>query len=126
MAVKVVDASAVAAILFGEPEGQAVAARLMGGRLLAPALLAFEVANIALKKMRRHPDHRDALIAAHVLLDRMGIDVVDVDLADVLLLAERSGLTVYDAAYLWLARRMGAELVTLDRELQAAFIGPAT
>ena len=32
-------------------------------------------------------------------------------------LAERHGLTVYDAAYLELALRMGAMLASLDREL---------
>jgi predicted nucleic acid-binding protein len=32
----------------------------------------------------------------------------------------RTGLTAYDAAYLWLARHLDAELVTLDTELQRA------
>ena len=40
--------------------------------------------------------------------------------AQLLGLAERIGLTAYDASYLWLARRTGAELVTLDRRLAAA------
>jgi len=35
-------------------------------------------------------------------------------------LALETGLTVYDASYLWLARRLGAELVTLDKALDAA------
>ncbi|HZT90151.1 MAG TPA: type II toxin-antitoxin system VapC family toxin [Stellaceae bacterium] len=35
-------------------------------------------------------------------------------------LAEAAGLTAYDASYLWLARALGAELVTLDRKLAAA------
>ena len=34
-------------------------------------------------------------------------------------------LTVYDASYLWLARHMQADLVTLDRELAAAARGQA-
>ena len=62
MAVKVVDASAVAALLFGEPEADAVAAA--------------------------------------------------------------TGLTSYDASYLWVARRLGAELVTLDRQLEKAAAAP--
>jgi uncharacterized protein with PIN domain len=44
--VKVVDASALAALLFGEPEGEAVAAQLDGARLVAPCLLGFELANV--------------------------------------------------------------------------------
>jgi predicted nucleic acid-binding protein len=120
MAGKVVDASALGALLFGEPEGPAVAGRLQNGGLIAPALLPFEVANVCLKKMRRHPNRRDALVSAFEMLDRMALDIVEVDHGAVLRLAERVGLTAYDASYLWLARRTGSELVTLDRQLEAA------
>jgi predicted nucleic acid-binding protein len=119
MAVKVVDAPALGALLFGEPDGAAVAERLRGAGLIAPALLPFEVANVCVKKMRRHPDQRDALMVAFGMLDRMEVAVVQVDHGAALVLAERSGLTAYDASYLWLARRMSAELVTLDRQLAA-------
>jgi predicted nucleic acid-binding protein len=120
MAVKVVDASALGALLFGEPDGAAVADRLRGTELIAPALLSFEVANVCLKKMRRHPEQRDALMLAFGMLDRMEIGVVEIDRGEALILAERSGLTAYDASYLWLARRTRSELVTLDRRLDAA------
>jgi predicted nucleic acid-binding protein len=36
---------------------------------------------------------------------------------EVVELAEKSHLTVYDAAYLWLAQESGVELVTLDKTL---------
>jgi predicted nucleic acid-binding protein len=39
-------------------------------------------------------------------------------------LAVQSGLSAYDASYLWLARHHDAELVTLDKKLQAAFASP--
>jgi predicted nucleic acid-binding protein len=39
MTAKVVDASALAALLFGEAEGAAVVERLRGADLIAPALL---------------------------------------------------------------------------------------
>jgi predicted nucleic acid-binding protein len=103
MAVKVVDASALGALLFGEPDGPAVAERLREARLIAPALLPFEVANTCIKKMRRHSDQRDALIAAFRMLDRMEIGIVDVDQEEAIVLAARSGLSAYDAIFLWLA-----------------------
>ncbi len=118
MTVKVVDASALAALLFGEPEAEAVAARLEGSRLLAPALLGYEIASVCLKKLRRDPRRRDALLAAFALYARMSIEIVEVDHADTLRLAEVVGLTIYDAAYLWLAQKLAAELVTLDKRLQ--------
>jgi predicted nucleic acid-binding protein len=107
-------------LLFGEPEGVAIAGRLGEAGLIAPALLHFEVANVCLKKMRRHPEQRDALVTAFGLLEQMEVGIAEVDHGEVLGLAERIGLTAYDASYLWLARRTGAELVTLDRRLEAA------
>lgn len=118
--VKVVDASALAALLFGEPEAEAVAARLDGARLVAPSLLAFEPANVCLVKCRRHPDQREALLAGFRLRDRLGVEEIAVDHAGVLDLADQTSLTAYDASYLWLARRLGAQLVTLDAELGRA------
>lgn len=118
--IKVVDASAVAAILFGEPEGAEIASRLNGARLMAPILLTFEVASVCLKKMRRHPVQRVTLVSGYHLLFRMDITFNDVDLAETIPLAESHGLTVYDASYLWLARKLNAELVTLDRQLAEA------
>jgi predicted nucleic acid-binding protein len=120
MTVKVVDASALAALLFGEPEAEAVAVRLEGSSLFAPALLGYEIASVCLKKLRRDPKRRDALLAAFALYARMPIEIVGVDHADTLQLAEAFGLTIYDAAYLWLAQKLPAELVTLDKRLQTA------
>jgi predicted nucleic acid-binding protein len=70
--------------------------------------------------MRRHPDQRDALMAAFGMLERMEAGIVEVDQGDVLVLAQRVGLTAYDASYLWLARATSSELVTLDGRLAAA------
>lgn len=120
MVIKVVDASAVAALLFGEPEGEFVAQQLSDARLVAPALLSFELANICLVKSRRHPDQRQGLAVAFRLRDRLGVEEVTVDHDGVLELAAATGLTAYDASYLWLARRLRAELVTLDRQLAEA------
>jgi predicted nucleic acid-binding protein len=120
MAVKIVDASALAALLFGEPEADAVAIRLEEASLVAPALLSFEIASVCLKKLRRYPEQRYALLAAFAIYDRMQIEIAEVDHANIVELAEASGLSSYDAAYLWLSQIMGAELVTLDKRLQTA------
>jgi predicted nucleic acid-binding protein len=104
MTLKVVDASAPAALLFGEPETEAVAVRLEGSSLFAPALLGYEIASVCLKKLRRNPKLRDAMLAAFALYALMPIEIVDIEHADALQLAEVVGLTICDAAYLWLAR----------------------
>ena len=120
MDVKVVDASAIAALLFGEPEADDVTKRLGDARLVAPALLAFELANVCLLKCRRHANQRDSLRKAFHLRHRLGVEEVTVDHDEILDLAAETGLTAYDASYLWIARQFQAELVTLDRQLAAA------
>jgi len=117
MVVKVLDASAFAALLFGEPEAELVAERLRASRLVAPALLPFEVASVCLKKIQRHPDMRERLLAAYALRASAPVEEVEVSLEDVLALAEKHRLTCYDASYLWLALQLKAELVTLDERL---------
>jgi predicted nucleic acid-binding protein len=121
MAVKVVDASALAAILFAEPEADQVADRLEDAALAAPALLDYEITSVCLGKLRRHPERRDAILAGYAHFRDLDIAPVDVELQEVLALAEKSALTVYDACYLWLAGSLGAELVTLDRPLLAVW-----
>ena len=114
-ATKVVDASAIAALLYGEPEGQRIADAIGGHRLMAPALLPFELANVCWKKCKRDSSNRFALVSAFALLDRLMIEMHRVDFDAVLSLALDSGLTTYDASYLWLSRKLSLELVTLDR-----------
>jgi predicted nucleic acid-binding protein len=119
---KIIDTSALAALLFGEPEGDEAAARLVDCELAAPPLLQFELANVCLIKCRRYPEQRDRLLAAFDLRKRLGIRAVEVNHGEVVLLAERTGLTAYDASYLWLARVLDAEIVTFDRKLQQAAV----
>lgn len=114
---KVIDASALAALLFGEPQAEHIADRLGQSPLIAPTLLAFEIASVCLQKLRRYPSRRDSVLAAHALSRQMGIRAVTVNFDDVVSLAEETSLTVYDASYLWLAQTLDAELVTLDAAL---------
>jgi predicted nucleic acid-binding protein len=117
---KVVDASAVVALLFNEVTREGIVPQLRNATLRAPNLIGFEVANACLKKIRAAPAERQALIEAFSLLDALSISLESVDLDAAILLAERTKLTLYDASYLWLARELSAELVTLDDKLAHA------
>lgn len=117
MPVKVVDVSALAAILFDEPEQRHVAEQIRGADLIAPTLIGYELASVCLKKLRRYPQQRDALIASLALAERMDIQQVKIDPIETTVLADETGVTAYDAAYLWLALAHGAPLVTLDQKL---------
>ena len=120
MAVKVVDASALGALVFGEPEAETVAKQLSTSTLVAPQLLWFELASIAFKKAAKHSGLVDQIREAFRMAERLAIEILAVDHLDVIDLAAQARLTTYDASYLWLARKTGGELVTLDKRLSKA------
>ena len=116
-----VDASAFAAIAFQEPEGARIAAALDGAEVFAPSLLKFELASVARKKIRARPGEASRVITALTFaLEAPNITWCDVDPSDVVLTSHLTGLTTYDASYLWLAGSIGADLVTLDQRLAGA------
>ncbi len=121
MPVKVVDASAIGALLFGEPEASFISAALKNTKMVSPSLISLEVTNICLKKIRRHFPQQDLIRNAFRLFFHMDIEKLDVDCSSVLFLAEQTGLTGYDASYLWVAQKLGADLLTLDKTLENAF-----
>jgi predicted nucleic acid-binding protein len=107
----------MAALLFGEPKAEEVAEVLEGAHLAAPALLRFEMASVCLKKIVAHPELETRLMSAFELLTRFAIDTVQVDHRETVTLAMATGLTTYDASYLWLAKELKGELITLDEKL---------
>jgi predicted nucleic acid-binding protein len=115
----VVDASALAALVFQEPGAASIRERLDGATLFAPSLLRYELTNVAWKKARRQPGDAVRILGAlAVALDRdWGLVWRDVHAADVVMIAVATGLTTYDASYLWLAGSLGADLVTLDAKV---------
>jgi predicted nucleic acid-binding protein len=118
----VVDASALAALVFQEPNAEIIAKRLNGASLAAPSLLRFELANVACKKMRVHPAGAVKIVECLIEGLEIGRRIAwhEVDHSGVVLIAQETGLSTYDASYLWLAGWLGADLVTLDTRLANA------
>ena len=123
MSLFVIDASALAAVLFGEPRSREVEERLRGAVMVAPTLLPYELGNTCLKKIAQDPDRRPQLREALSYYSRLQIDEVEIPPWEVVPLAEAAKLSFYDASYLWLSRSLGAPLVTLDRKLEDAASG---
>ena len=113
----VVDASAVGAMLFNEPEGATIRAHIRDETLVAPELIDYELANICVKRMRRYSDEAAETLALLEGLHHVPIARVRVPAGQVAELAAQTNLSAYDAAYLWLALSRDAELVTLDQRL---------
>lgn len=126
----VVDASVTLGWLFADERTPAVDAlldRVAEDGAVVPGLWALEVANAlqtALRRGRIDAGFRDQALA---LLSRLCI-AVDGETAsrawgDTQSLADRFGLTLYDAAYLELAMRKGLPLATTDQQLRDAAVG---
>jgi predicted nucleic acid-binding protein len=116
----VTDASLIATALFGE-KGRAEALALLRGRTLhAPHLLDYEIASVGLKKLRREKISPEIVAAALQAYVRLPIERHAVNAETIAVIAERYGLTAYDAAYLHIAEQLTAPLATFDDRLAAA------
>ncbi len=98
MPVKVVDASAIGALLFGEPKAEEIVDAMGDAPLAAPALLWFEVASICLKKVNAHKNKTEDLLSAFNMMDQLPIQGVEVEHQKVVQMARKLGLTTYDAS----------------------------
>jgi predicted nucleic acid-binding protein len=116
---KVIDASALAALAFAEPGADLVLDAIDGHRIHAPTLLSFELMNVAWKRLKKSPSSASMFFESLEDTQNFGIQFRGVDHRAVVELAVETGLTAYDASYLWLSRHLNAPLVTLDRKLAA-------
>ena len=122
----VVDASVVVAWLFDdgdEPRADRVLEQLAEDGALVPHLWHLETRNSLLTAERRGrlssgevKERLDALKGLPIATDE------EPDLQSAFDLARAYGLSLYDALYLELARREGAELATLDGPLGRAAV----
>ena len=120
MSVTVVDASAIAAVLFNEPEGAPIVAGA-GDALLAPGLLQYEMASICATKLLRAPARARLTLSRYRMFASLDIEFADPDWDTLPRLARQWGLSAYDAAYLQLALKHKAPLITLDARLASVY-----
>ena len=120
----VIDASIIAAFAFQEAAGPRVALameNLEATYALAPSIFFFEVRNILVVNERRGrttPARSGWFLR---VLARLPIRLAPTpENEDVVTLARVRNLTVYDAAYVELARRERLPLATLDHALERA------
>lgn len=121
----VVDASVAARWLLPDEfdrESLRVLQLVEEGGVTAPVLWWFEVRNLLITNERRGRLTKEQSDIALALLSRLNIDLdQSSDETAVLGLARQYRLTVYDAAYLELAKRRALPLASLDSDLiQAA------
>jgi predicted nucleic acid-binding protein len=119
VSIAVIDASAIVAFLaFDDPRGRHVGARLRtGDAFYAPTILDYEVLG-ALRGLARKDDRLDDTYAEECIHD---LELLPVRREDIASLRRRiwglqHNFTVYDAAYVALAEKLHATLVTCDEK----------
>jgi predicted nucleic acid-binding protein len=125
----VLDASITACWAFDDedhPDARLAFHRMRAEEGVVPALWWFEVRNILIvnERRRRITESNTASFLLNLSLLRIRVDQSPDENA-VLGLARAHRLSVYDAAYLELARREGLPLATLDGDLRKAAIDEA-
>jgi predicted nucleic acid-binding protein len=123
----VLDASMTVACYFEDERSELtdrVLVRLVDSQAFVPVIWRLEVANSLRTALRRNRINRayraaifESLSALPILVDP---DTADLAWSSTLELSDHYDLTIYDAAYLELAARMGIPLASLDSDLRAA------
>ncbi len=88
--------------------------------LVAPRLLPFELANVAVTKIRKNPEDREKIVKGLSRFGDLGIQLQDLPATEAYELALELNLSAYDASYLWLSEQIEAELLTFDKRLAQA------
>jgi len=122
----VIDASALAALLMPEDGGEEVEKAVKEAEGVSTLdLAAYEVGNAVWRRVRRGElsmEEGNVVISTLLsLLDTFEVFSYREVAAYAFRLAVDAGVTVYDAAYVVLAKRLDARLLTLDGELFRKF-----
>ena len=122
----VIDASALAALLMPEDGGEEVEKAVKEAeRVSTLDLAAYEVGSAVWRRVRRGElsmEEGNVVVSTLLsLLETFEVFSYREVAADAFRLAVDASITVYDAAYVVLAKRLDARLLTLDGELLRKF-----
>jgi Predicted nucleic acid-binding protein, contains PIN domain len=122
----VIDASALAALLMPEDGGEEVEKAVKEAERVSTLDLAtYEVGNAVWRRVRRGElsmEEGNVVVSTLLsLLETFEVFSYREVAADAFRLAVDAGITVYDAAYVVLAKKLDARLITLDGELLRKF-----
>jgi predicted nucleic acid-binding protein len=122
----VIDASVVVKwVLPGEPfEANALIAKKNhasgNAHMIAPSLMELEVSNSLWKAIKQKRVKQEDATKALKTLDDLEIRLYELnwsDVSEVLEIAGRTNLTIYDATYIFLSKKMKAQVITADDKM---------
>lgn len=114
------DTSALIAVIGNEASKPRIIALTAGHELIAPCSVHWEVGNAFSAMLRRRRATLEQVKKAIQVYRQIPLQLIDVDLAEALELADRLNLYAYDAYLLCCARQTRTALITLDNGLKNA------
>lgn len=117
MQVRVVDATAVAALLFAEPSAEEIIEQLDEAVIVAPTVLEADLCRLCLDKIHDAEDYANYYLEALRLVQDLKLEYVTQEAIDVVSFAAERGLSINQAYYLRLAAILDAGLVSLNKNL---------
>lgn len=113
-----VDCSVLAAVVFAEPRAGESTAMIADRELHAPALIDYEIVNVAARKAST--GNEEQIASALHLYAELTLGLHSIDLVQTFAIARRYAISACDAAYLWLAGELRTPLATFDSRLGKA------
>ena len=119
MLVRVVDATAVSAVLFGDPAADQIVQQLDDAILVAPTVLENHLCEICLQRMHDGEAEESHYLEALGLLQVLDLQVIKQDPGEIVRFAKEYRVSINEAYYLRLAHAFSAELVSLNEAATA-------
>lgn len=114
----VADTNTFLAVALNEPEKNSIIKLTEGCSLTAPAVLPFEIGNALSAMAKRKLLGAKELITAWEMVQRIPVELCQVDVRSALEIALKLNIYAYDAYFLECAASTRSPLITLDRVMQ--------
>jgi len=116
----VIDASAILAVIVGEPERDRIVEMTGGHTLVGPGSIPWEIGNAFASMLKQHRVGMDEVRQGLSIFQSIPIRYLEVNLQNALSIAHSTNMYAYDAYFLDCATRLAAPLLALDRPLRRA------
>jgi predicted nucleic acid-binding protein len=124
------DASAIMAVVAGEPERETVIKLTKNATIISPSMVSFEIANGLSKMMKKKVIDKKRMLNVFKYFKLIPIKIVEVDIEKALEIAWNYKIYAYDACYLESAQKLNLPLLTFDgsmarigKEMRVSILG---
>jgi predicted nucleic acid-binding protein len=111
---RLVDASAIIAVIGEEPDGSKVIEITKGSIIVFPYVVQIEILNALTRMMRKKTITKEGMLKALHSFQQLPIEFMNIDSDRVIEIAWNYKIYAYEACYLEVAQRLNLSLITFD------------